>query len=153
MRQKNETQQPEEGAKEALTEYGRAYVERRMTELARFAEKQNRLIFAYKDAAVSFANFGPFDPRGVETFRQKMAPDKPWGCFVGRKGCPGVPKEPHGQNATAIPGMVILDGKAYGEAGGKLFPVVGVLRRGGGYIPVLDIPQMDEQPSRKAAGA
>ena len=56
-------------------------------------------------------------------------------------------------DAAEVPGVVVMDGKAYGEAGGKLFPVVSVLRRGGGYIPVLDIPQMEEQPSRKAAGA
>lgn len=109
MKQKNETQQPEEGAREELTEYGRAYVERRMTELARFAEKQNRLIFAYEDAAVSFANFGPFDPRGVETFRQKMAPDKPWSFFIGGKGCPQALQGQDSQNAA--------------EALGKSFPV------------------------------
>lgn len=55
-------------------------------------------------------------------------------------------------DAAEVPGVAVLDGKAYGEAGGKLFPVVGVLRSGGGYIPVLDIPQAEEQPSRKAAG-
>ena len=56
-------------------------------------------------------------------------------------------------DAAEVPGVVVLDGKAYGETGGKLFPVVGVLRHGGGYIPVLDIPQMEEQLTRKAAGA
>ena len=56
-------------------------------------------------------------------------------------------------DAAEVPGVVALDGKAYGETGGKLFPVVGVLRRGGGYITVLDIPQMEEKPTRKAAGA
>ena len=56
-------------------------------------------------------------------------------------------------DAAEVPGVVVMDGKAYGEAGGKLFPVVGVLRSGGGYVPVLDIPQMEEQPSRKEAGA
>ena len=56
-------------------------------------------------------------------------------------------------DAAEVPGVVVLDGKAYGEADGKLFPVVGVLRSGGGYIPVLDIPQMEEQPSRKEVGA
>lgn len=56
-------------------------------------------------------------------------------------------------DAAEVPGVVVLDGKAYGEAGGKLFPVVGVLCRGGGYIPVLDIPQAEEQPSRKEVGA
>ena len=50
--------------KEELTEYGRDFVEKRMVELSRYAAKQDRLIFAYEDAAVSFANFGPFDPRG-----------------------------------------------------------------------------------------
>lgn len=56
-------------------------------------------------------------------------------------------------DAAEVPGVVVLDGKAYREAGGKLFPVVGVLRSGGGYVPVLDIPQMEEQPSRKEVGA
>lgn len=74
--------------KEELTEYGRDFVEKRMVELSRYAAKQDRLIFAYEDAAVSFANFGPFDPRGVEVFRQKMEADKPWGFFIGGKGCP-----------------------------------------------------------------
>ena len=55
-------------------------------------------------------------------------------------------------DAEEVPGVAVLDGKAYGEAGGKLFPVAGVLRRGGGYIQVLDIPQVEERPSRKAAG-
>ena len=76
--------------KEELTEYGRDFVEKRMVELSRYAAKQDRLIFAYEDAAVSFANFGPFDPRGVEVFRQKMEADKPWGFFIGGKGCPDV---------------------------------------------------------------
>ena len=44
-------------------------------------------------------------------------------------------------DAEEVPGVAVLDGKAYGEAGGKLFPVAGVLRRGGGYIQVLDIPR------------
>lgn len=52
-------------------------------------------------------------------------------------------------DAAEVPGVVVLDGQAYGKAGGKWFPVVGVLRRGNGYLPVLDIPQMEEQPSRK----
>ena len=56
-------------------------------------------------------------------------------------------------DAAEVPGVVVRDGKAYGAAGGKMFSVVGVLRRGVGYIPVLDIPQMEEQPSRKEAGA
>lgn len=56
-------------------------------------------------------------------------------------------------NADDLPGVVVLDGQAYGKAGGKWFPVVGVLRSGTGYIPVLDIPQMKEQPSKKEAGA
>ena len=54
-------------------------------------------------------------------------------------------------DAAEVPGVVVMDGQAYGRAGGHWFPVKGVLRRGDGYIPVLDIPMMDEQPSRKAA--
>lgn len=56
-------------------------------------------------------------------------------------------------DAAEVPGVVMMDGQAYGRAGGRWFPVKGVLRRGNGYIPVLDIPMMDEQPSRKAAEA
>lgn len=56
-------------------------------------------------------------------------------------------------DAAEVPGVVILDGKAYGKAGGKLFPVVGAIRYGEGYIPVLDIPQMKEPISKKEAGA
>lgn len=56
-------------------------------------------------------------------------------------------------NAAQIPGVVMMNGQPYGEAGGHWFPVKGVLRRGSSYIPVLDIPMMDEQPNRKAAGA
>ncbi|WP_298029604.1 hypothetical protein [uncultured Dysosmobacter sp.] len=71
-----------------LTEYGRDFVETRMIELSRYAMKQDRLIFAYDDVAVSFANFVPFDPRGVEVFRRQMEPGKPWGFYIGGKGCP-----------------------------------------------------------------
>lgn len=86
--------------KEELTEYGRDFVERRMMELSSYAAKQNRLIFAYEDAAVFFANFGPFDPRGVEVFRRKMATDKPWGFFIGGKGCPQALQGPDRENAA-----------------------------------------------------
>ena len=55
-------------------------------------------------------------------------------------------------DAAEVPGVVIMDGVPCGEVGGRWCPVVGVLRRGGGYIPVLDIPQMNEVPTaRKAA--
>ena len=56
-------------------------------------------------------------------------------------------------NAAEIPGVALVDGKAYSQVNGHWFPVKGVLRRGTGFIPVLDIPMMDEQPSRKAAEA
>ena len=56
-------------------------------------------------------------------------------------------------DAAEVPGVVVMDGQAYGRAGGRWFPVKGVLRRGTGYIPVLDIPMMDEQSNRKAARA
>lgn len=74
--------------KEEMTEYGRDFVETRMEELSRYAVKHDSLVFAYEDAAVSFANFGPFDPSGVESFRRKIEPDKPWGFFIGGKGRP-----------------------------------------------------------------
>lgn len=91
--------------KEELTEYGRDFVETRMMELSRYAAKQDRLIFAYEDAAVSFANFGPFDPRGVEVFRRKMEPDKPWGFFIGGKGCPQALQGQDRENAAKALGQ------------------------------------------------
>lgn len=56
-------------------------------------------------------------------------------------------------DAVQLPGVAVMDGKAYGQMGGKWFPVAGVLRLGGGYIPVLDIPQQDGQTSKKEAMA
>lgn len=53
-------------------------------------------------------------------------------------------------NAAEVPGVVVMNGKAYGQAGGRWFPMVGILRRGG-YIPVLNIPQIEELTGRKAA--
>ena len=51
-----------------------------------------------------------------------------------------------------LPGVRILNGTAYGEAGGHWWPVSGLLRtRDGGLLPVLDIPQMEERPRREAA--
>ena len=91
--------------KEELTEYGRDFVETRMMELSRYAAKQDRLIFAYEDAAVSFANFGPFDPRGVEVFRRKMEADKPWGFFIGGKGCPQALQGQDRENAARALGQ------------------------------------------------
>ena len=81
--------------KEELTEYGREFVETRMAELSRYAAKQGRLIYAYEDAAVSFAGFRPFDPEGVEFFRHNMENNKPWGFFIGGTGCP---QKLHGQD-------------------------------------------------------
>lgn len=71
-----------------LSEYGCGLVERHLTELSLYAAKQDRLIFAYEDAAVSFANVEPFNPRCVEVFRRKMEAGKPWGFYIGGKGCP-----------------------------------------------------------------
>lgn len=56
-------------------------------------------------------------------------------------------------DAAEVPGVVVMDGQAYGRAGGRWFPVKGALRCGPSFIPVLDIPMMAEQPSRKAAEA
>lgn len=52
-----------------------------------------------------------------------------------------------------IPSVIIRDGEAYGEARGRWWPVIGLLRnRDGSFVPVLDIPQMDERPRVEAAG-
>lgn len=56
-------------------------------------------------------------------------------------------------DAATVPGVVIINGQPYGQAGGQSFPVTGVIRRGNSYIPVLDIPMMEEQPTRKAVEA
>ena len=55
-------------------------------------------------------------------------------------------------DAAQIPGVVMMNGQPYGETGVHWFPVKGAIRCGTGFVPVLDIPMMDEQPSRKAAG-
>lgn len=59
-----------------------------------------------------------------------------------------------GVPASEVPGVVVKEGKPYKEAGGCLLPVGGVLRcNGGAFIPVLDVKQMDERPSKaQAAG-
>lgn len=88
-----------------LTEYGQEYVETRMTELSRYAAKQGRLIYAYEDAAVSFAGFRPFDPEGVEFFRHNMENNKPWGFFIGGTGCPQELKGPDRDNAAKAMGL------------------------------------------------
>lgn len=54
-----------------------------------------------------------------------------------------------GVPASEVPGVVVKEGKPYKEAGGCLLPVGGVLRcNGGACIPVLDVKQMDERPSK-----
>lgn len=50
-----------------------------------------------------------------------------------------------------IPGVVMMNGQAYGQGRGHWYPVIGALRRGSSYISALDIPMMDERPNRKAA--
>lgn len=50
-------------------------------------------------------------------------------------------------------GREFVDAAQIPGAGGHWFPVKGAIRYGTGFVPVLDIPMMDEQPSRKAAGA
>lgn len=56
-------------------------------------------------------------------------------------------------DAAQTPGGVMMNGQPYGETGGHCFPVRVAIRCGTGFVPVLDIPMMDEQPSRKAVGA
>ncbi|MBQ2997265.1 MAG: hypothetical protein IJE22_08570 [Oscillibacter sp.] len=47
---------------------------------------------------------------------------------------------------VSIPGVIVLEDEAYGECGGRLYPVTGLLRAGDGFIPVLDIPLKDDLP-------
>ncbi|WP_312615071.1 hypothetical protein [Oscillibacter sp.] len=44
-------------------------------------------------------------------------------------------------DAAQLPGVAVMDD--------KWFPVAGVLRLGGGYIPELDISKQDGQTSKK----
>lgn len=62
-------------------------------------------------------------------------------------------------SVNPIPGVVFIGDAAYGELDGQYFPVIGLLRDGkGGYVPVLDIPQMSNErwqelaQERRAAG-
>lgn len=48
--------------------------------------------------------------------------------------------------AETVPGVVMVDGVACQEVGGVFFPVIGVVRNGSEYIPVLDIPLVDDLP-------
>ena len=49
-------------------------------------------------------------------------------------------------DADKIPGVIVRDGQAYGEAGGKLWPVIGAVEHQGELVPVLDIPMHDDTP-------
>lgn len=53
--------------------------------------------------------------------------------------------------ADEVPGVTIVDGKAYGKVGDRFYPVAGAVRCHGSYIPTLDIPQIEEQPAREIA--
>lgn len=74
--------------RENLTEYGFDLVEGHLAALALYAAKQESLIFAYTDAAVSYAGFKPFNPEGVDFLRRKAEDAQPWGFFIGGRGCP-----------------------------------------------------------------
>lgn len=74
--------------RETLSEYGFDRVDEHLAALALYAAKQNEVVFGYTDAAVSFASFKPFNPKGVDFLRRKMEADKPWGFFIGGRGCP-----------------------------------------------------------------
>lgn len=52
-----------------------------------------------------------------------------------------------------IPGVTVREDGAYGELCGREYPVIGLVWSfaAGSYVPVLDIPQMDELPEREAA--
>lgn len=74
--------------RETLSEYGFDLIEEHLAALALYAAKQNEVVFGYTDAAVSFVSFKPFNPKGVDFLRRKMETDKPWGFFIGGRGCP-----------------------------------------------------------------
>lgn len=74
--------------RETLSEYGFDLIEEHLAALALYAAKQNDLVFGYTDAAVSFASFKPFNPKGVDFLRRKMEADKSRGFFIGGRGCP-----------------------------------------------------------------
>ena len=51
--------------------------------------------------------------------------------------------------ADDVPGVTIIDGKAYGKVGDRFYPVTGAVRCHGSYIPAIDIPQIEERPAGK----
>lgn len=47
-------------------------------------------------------------------------------------------------DASMLPNVFIRDGEPYAMVGDKAYRVTGALRRGDSYIPVLDIPMIEE---------
>lgn len=54
-----------------------------------------------------------------------------------------------------IPGVILRDGVAYGEAGGNYFPVKGLMWSPDNncYVPILDIPMMSDERWNEIAAA
>lgn len=48
--------------------------------------------------------------------------------------------------AEQLQGVTMRDGMPCYEVNGRFFNVVGAVRRGNGFVPVLDIPMADEKP-------
>ena len=49
-------------------------------------------------------------------------------------------------DASQIPGVIVRDGQAFGEVGGRLYPVIGAVVHNGRLVPLMDIPMVDTPP-------
>ena len=60
-------------------------------------------------------------------------------------------KTPEFVDVAAIPGVFMVNDEPYADVGGKAYRVTGAVRCGESYIPVVDIPMVEEQPVRPEA--
>lgn len=47
-----------------------------------------------------------------------------------------------------IPGVIVVDDRAFYDVGGQLFPVTGAVKRHGRLVPILDMPIDDVCPRK-----
>lgn len=58
-----------------------------------------------------------------------------------------TPSDTDSVSPEQVPGLLLFGEQPLYRVGSKLFPVLGCVRRDGRYVPVLDIPQADEDPA------
>ena len=46
-------------------------------------------------------------------------------------------------DASQIPGVIVRDGEACGQVGGRLYPVIGAVVHNGRLVPLLGLPMVD----------